>query len=180
MKRAIIFILVSLLVVFVLSHYSNNILETDPAEYGNWNSQTDSILDESFKSSLPGVELAKKYCKDYYYNSNQSVLGDVNFVVYAKFEISDRNEYEPIINSLNSENIVTDPENDETYYFIQGDSINISRYIDDETEDGMFYDFEIVEVNDQDRTVSYLSAHVWDYYTDDLLIDYFKDVIDNI
>ena len=50
------------------------------------------------------------------------------------------------------------------------------EYIDEKIYDGMFYDFEIVSANQSEYTICLIYAHVWDYYKDQVLIDYLNNI----
>ena len=42
----------------------------------------------------------------------------------------------------------------------------------------MFYNFEIVLENKTDLTIQILAAHVWDYYRDEVLVDFLQKIVD--
>ncbi len=66
-----------------------------------------------------------------------------------------------------------------TYYFLIQYSLDDRlKYTDDEIYDGMFYTFEIISANPEENTICFVSARVWDYHPDQVLIDYLQPISD--
>lgn len=153
-------------------HSSINILE-----FGLWSSSTKSILREDFTSSLPDEQTVCNYGKTYYYTSTQGLLGDLNFVINVVLQFDDKANYESELSkyTILCQDVIEKTDNT-LHYVIQGSSEQATEYLDDKVYDGMFYNFEIVSANLEDHSISYINAHVWDYYSDQILTECLQQI----
>lgn len=171
-KRITFFALVFLCILFWAGFKYNEHSKTKI--FGNWNESTDNILEEQFYGFLPEKSTAEKYGQNYYYKFVQAVLGDANFVIYIDIVLPDTTTFENLCSQyeLNSKEMIT--LDNQEFYFIQCIPESVSEYLDDKIYDGMYYNFEIIAINRSNYTISFLSAHVWDYYKDNLLYDFLR------
>lgn len=144
--------------------------------YGNWEKETKVILSQNFNGFLPKPADAKDYGQNYYHNYKQALLGDVNFIIYIEITLPNVETFRDFLSDYKLESIESRFINNEKVYFVQGNAESISEYLDDEIYDGMFYNFELVFVDESSLTVKFLSARVWDYYKDDFLCNFLSAV----
>lgn len=175
MKKIFLFCII-LIVLLSFGSLYGDVVVTDLNSYDEWNIATKKIVREQFDNNFPNVEFARKYCRDYYYSYKQAFLGDQNFIIYANFEIPDKNDYKSKIKTFDKFESLFYNNDSEMYIFLQGDEKDMSLYLDDELLDGMFYDFEIIVANNNSQTIHYLIAHVWDYHRDEKLFDFLEFV----
>lgn len=164
---------ISLVVLLVLGVfygcvYSNGYNE-DVSRYGRWEQNTENILANSFKGSLPDSDQVMQYARGYYYDVLKSVLGDPNFVILVELQFPEesafRKELERI-KSLDTEQISCGRN---VYYLLQYSDQYALEFMDDKVYDGMYYNFEFVCVNEEAKNIRYVNARVWDYHSDEEL-----------
>ena len=148
-------------------------------DYKDWDGDVNKMLQENFHVPLPERELIDEYGISYYCNTYQAVLGDQNVVICLEVQLpsveSNLTELEEYITQLKNPIVV----NESSYYLIQYSYDNAISYMDNNVYDGMFYNFEIVAVSPEGKCLI-LIAHVWDYYQDQILVDYLKNITEMI
>lgn len=149
---------------------------TDLSQYGMWKETTVAMLTDNFSDSLPDSEDVSNYGYEYYYKSSQSVLGDENFVIYVVLRFPDEASYLKELSKYTSLQLDPVSQNHNTYYPIQYSNETFMEYTDGEYSDGMFYNFEIISTNVSEYTISFLNARVWDYYSDQVLVEYLQPI----
>lgn len=149
---------------------------TDLAKYGLWKESTVRFLQENFSNSLPEAETVCKYGKSYYYKSTQGVMGDENFIIHVVIRFDEKTRYEEELSkyrNLLSNSVLR---NDVIYYTIRHSNEAVLEYTNDEILDGMYYDFEIIAINEKECSMEFINAHVWDYYKNQVLIDFLQQI----
>lgn len=165
--KAVLCVFVAILISMLsltIEYSINNFDETDLEKYGDWNNKTKTILTEEFSSLLPYGYIFQSNLRDYYYCFNQGLALDPNFVIYATFEFDNEETFASQINiaEQKSKNALTS--DNFTYLIVQGSEDDVLAFSDEEILDGYFYNFEIVIVDEENHTISYLVSRVWDYY----------------
>lgn len=166
--KCLILFIISACVIFLCGC---TIIKTDLLEYSNWNKITTDILNSDvYVGSLPDKSLVETYGKAYYYKYDEALFGDPQFVIFVTLEIPEAENHEKQMDFIRSKASITKTVDGQTFYFIRKRNYetDIAELYDEKINDGMYYDFEIV-MTKEDGTISYLSAHVWDYYRDDVL-----------
>lgn len=113
---------------------------------------------------------------DVYVNKSQSVFGDYNYVVAVTIRFDAEDSFinrkkelcQSAVSVLGSEN--------KTVCLYQWSEDEYLEYTNGEKWDGYSFNYEIVFVNNDARTVEYLFAHVWDYWTDAHLLEDLQQV----
>lgn len=150
---------------------SENVYITDCSQYGQWSQKTEACLSENFFSSLPSSSDVSQWGRAYLYESTQATLGDLNFVIYVELVFNDDNEYLDAISAIERKFSVSFITQGSSYYAIQFSQDNYQEYINDEILDGMFFNFEGIIANENEKVIRYLTARVWDYYPHPLLLE---------
>lgn len=175
MKKIVVIILV--FYMFILqSCTTHSKYDTNLSDYGSWKESTTKIISDNFTNSLPCNKSVNKYGHEYYYKAHQSTFGDENFVIYVVLKFPDKTSYENELykyNSLFSSFIFQD---NTSYYTIQYSHEAVSEYTNNKIHDGMFYNFEIISANKTEYTICFINARVWDYYKDNVLIDFLNNI----
>lgn len=162
-------------VIFNSCTIQNN-YDTTISNYGSWKKNTTNILCNNFTNSLPDSKAVNEYGQKYYYNFSQSAFSDHSFVIYIVMQLPDETSYEKELSkytALLSNSVVN---NNITYYTIQYSHEDVLEYMNNKIYDGMYYNFEIISVDKSKYTISFLNARVWDYYKDQVLIDYLVEI----
>lgn len=179
MRRKIV-ALAFLCYVLALSGCSaQNNHHTQLSDYGLWGETTKILLDNNFTNSLPDNEVVKDYGHEYYYKSSQSVMGDESFVIYVVLTFPDEVSYWEELSKYTILQSNPISQNDNTYYPIQYSHEAVTEYTDGKYYDGMFYNFEVISTNTNEYTISFINAHVWDYYNDQVLIDFLQPIVND-
>lgn len=176
MRRMIISLIVLSAFLFLYGCTSQRYYEDDPSAYGSWNQTVNKIRDDSFCGSLPDKQDVSEFVQSYYYVFSQGVFGDPNFVIYVALQFPDENSYEEEINKYAL--LLSDPIQMDgfTYYPVQCSKKTFEEYTDNQTLDGMYYNFEIIVENKDAKMISFINAHVWDYYKDQMLVDFLNQI----
>lgn len=164
-------IVLLLILVFSTGCSSEKAYITDCSQYEQWSKKTETCLHENFFSSLPSSNDVFQWGQSYLYESTQATFGDFNFVIYVELAFSDDNEYLDAISDIERKFRVTATVKGSSYYAIQFSQKNYHEYTNSEILDGMFFNFEGIIANENERTIRYLTAHVWDYYPHLFLIE---------
>ena len=146
------------------------------ADYSKWENSTKRILSESFSDSLPSNEAASQYGQSYYYKSAKALFGDKQFVIMVTLKFDDTASYEKELAKYKDADSHPTISDGTMYYALQYSEAFASEYLNDEIDDGVYYDFEIVSANNNDLTIRYVNAHVWDYYSDHMLVQYLQEM----
>lgn len=172
MKRMILFSLTVLIVLIsgctAQKERQNN--------YGQWDQATSEILKDSFNDSLPNANEMSQFGQDYYYTVHQSGFSDYNFVISCSLKYSNYEKFQKELKYLTTASKKIISLNGISYYLIQYSDKTATDYIDDKIYDGMFYRFEIVFADDEALSINVVNAYVWDYYKDEVLIEYLKKI----
>lgn len=181
MKNRIVAVVLIVCILALFGCEAKRDSHSDIINYGQWKDSTNSILTDSFCKSLPSSQKVREYGKHYYFKREQALLGDENFVIRVILQFDNKAIYErELINHTKDYWPFMLESDSATQYLIQGSSEAIQDYLDDEVLDGMFYNFEIVSTNADDYSISFISAHVWDYYTDPILSEYLQQVSETL
>ena len=176
MKRSVFIACLMILVIVFQGCNAYRETTADLSDYGRWNSFTKETLQDCFLNPLPNCETVERYGTSYYCQSIQSLLGDPNFVIHLSLQIPDEVQYQKELENFTAqldEPVVIGAVH---YYLVQCSRDDVLSYLDDEVYDGMFYNFEIISANPEENTISFISAHVWDYVKDDYLLDLLQPI----
>lgn len=176
MKQFTVFFLIVVFCLTAIGCLNQNHHTTDLSSYGDWEDKTIDILASNFLYELPDKALVDKNGYAYYYKSSQGILGDKNFVILVVLKYPNTAEYNKALNQYIDFPASVFTEGDTTHYLIQASPESGQEYLDENTYDGMFYDFEVISFDQSNQTISFLSAHVWDYYKDEKLSDYLRKI----
>ena len=165
--KAVLCVFVAILISMLsltIEYSINNFAETDIEKYGDWNNKTKAILTEDFNGLLPYGYIFQNNLKDYCYCFNQGIALDSNFVIYATFEFDNKETFASQIDIAERKTKNTLTSSNFTYLIVQGSEDDVLAFSDTEILDGYFYNFEIVIVDNESNSISYLVSRVWDYY----------------
>ena len=176
MKNIFLFPMIFALCVFAFVGCGSEIQSSELSDYLAWNTTTTKILDRNFNLPLPDKLTANEYCDDYYYAYSQSVLGDPNFVIQLVLHFSNAEDFNAHTDRLGLQNSAYIQAQDDKYYMIQGTEQDIVEYTDDETYDGLYFDYGVIVINEKCHKVTYIAAHVWDYWKNDVLINWLMPI----
>lgn len=165
-----IVIILFLMLVCCAGCSSEEAYVTDCSQYGQWSKKTAACLTENFFASLPSISDVSQWGRSYYYESTQATLGDLNFVIFVELAFADDNKYLDAISAIERKFSVSFTAKGSSYYAIQFSQENYQEYTNDEILDGMFFNFEGIIANENEKVIRYLTAHVWDYYPHPLLL----------
>lgn len=144
--------------------------------YGDWNTSTKSILATQFEGVLPDEITAQKYLQSHSYQFSQGVLGDPNFVIFVALQMPDEAAYDAYLENCASKAAPVLSQDGIAFYPVQCTSESVADYLDDKVYDGMFFNFEIVLGSRDDLSIRILAAHVWDYYQNEVLVDFLQNL----
>lgn len=170
MKKYLLLILL-ILYAFALVGCGSDIHSREMSDYMSWNADTIQLLNSNFSQSLPDELTAAKYGVNYYYTYSQGTFGDPNFVIYLELAFPDEEEFNEYLGGLGISQITCIQVREAKYYLIQGTEEHFAEYINAKTYDGWFFDFEVISTNESSNRISYIFAHVWDYWQNDKLLE---------
>lgn len=172
----IISLIVLSALLFLYGCTSKDYYEDDPSAYGSWNQTVNTIRDDFFCGSLPDKKDVNEFAQSYYYAFSQGVLGDPNFVIYVTLQFPDEHSYEEELNKYIL--LLSDPVQIDglTYYPVQCSQKTFEEYTDDQILDGMYYNIEVIVENKDAKTISFINARVWDYYKNQMLVDFLHQI----
>ena len=178
MKRvfALLGILISLFLI--CGYIACSKIEYTSIDYGDWNDRTKAILAKQFEGILPNNISEQKNIQSYHYKFSQAVFGDENFVICVGLQAPDETAFDKYVDNYASELTSSFSQDDMTYYLFQYSSESVADYLDERIYDGAFYNFEIALVSKNDLTIQILAAHVWDYYRDEVLVDFLTKIVE--
>ncbi len=145
------------------------------ADYGKWDTDVQNVLDKFFYGILPSNDIVQAHCSSYKFWERQAILGDLNFYIIIDLQIESNDAYNDEIKRL--EGIGERSEQEDTaFYIASGSDSEVLEYFDDETLDGLWFDFEIAVANKTDNTIKYMAAHIWDYNSPDDVSQFLQTV----
>ena len=143
--------------------------ETAVESYGRFNNTTNNILEKYEAILLPDKSLAAEFCRSYIYEYQEPFFGDANFYIYAKLELTDA-AFVAELERLGA--LCGTGTTDDGVYVVQGSKEEFENYSDDEILDGMFYVIEIAKADKDTGTIEYLTAYLWDYHPEELVLSF--------
>lgn len=142
------------------------------------NGSTIDLLNSHFSQSLPSQETMNQYGRTYYINSKNSLLGDANVVVYIELEFPDKKSYNAELEKYAKLLSMPVMQDDTAFYLLQFSHQAFEQYTDKRIFDGMFFNFEVISTNENQLKITFLNAHVWDSYRDEVLVDFLRLIPD--
>ena len=177
MKKFIIILIIVLSLIFFLFRDTEK-SSTNILDYGRWNSTVKNTIIDQFNRSLPEKQTMIDYGQYYYYRSKTAMLGDLNFIVYAVLQFEDQKNFEKEL--IKYDDMLyrgaSIKKNDIVYYVIQGSENEALEFLNDKIYDGISYYFEIISINEKQKSISFINAYVWDYISDQVLANCLEEI----
>lgn len=176
MKTKKVLICISLCVFFLQCCTLPDYRSKEISAYGQWGESTSVLIEENFFVPLLNKDTFELYGKNFYASSSQGSLSQESIVIIATLQFASLDDLE---DELNQYEVLLPPPitvGSSTYYAIQYSSEDFAEYSNDIIYDGMYFNFEIIAINEEENSLTIVNAHVWDYYQNPKLIDFLQSL----
>lgn len=170
MKKKIILLALILCVIVIASILSDPpigvVTIDDTSDYYRFNKFVKSSIESEFSSTLPKVIPPDVRNAEYHYLYSCGLLGDPTFYVFLRVEYADKDsicEEKRHLEQLAP--ICSLPKDEEQYLIFAGNEESFNGYLDDKPHSGVFWHFNIVVINENERTITYSLARYQDSYS---------------
>lgn len=135
---------------------------TDSAQYLEVNHYVEAALTDSFRGALPEKIPALAEVEIYNYSYSCAVFGNPEFCIILQVRFNDANEFAEERNRLFLLSADKSAPHEFSKIFLKGSPEEIRAYLDDYPQDGTRYAFEIVQVNELQKTILYFVSQTYD------------------